>query len=77
MPVIGGRGRPLGFRRWTPGVATEPGPFGVPVPAAGETLEPDVLIVPMLAFDRRGHRLGYGGGFYDRTISRAARPPGR
>ena len=51
-----------------PGVATVPGPFGVPVPAAGETLEPDVLIVPMLAFDRRGHRLGYGGGFYDRTI---------
>ncbi|HVL22115.1 MAG TPA: 5-formyltetrahydrofolate cyclo-ligase [Amaricoccus sp.] len=68
VPVIEGRGLPLVFRRWTQGVATVPGPFGVPVPAAGETLEPDVLIVPMLAFDRRGHRLGYGGGFYDRTI---------
>jgi 5-formyltetrahydrofolate cyclo-ligase len=69
VPVIEGRGRPLVFRRWTQGSATVPGLFGVPVPADGERLEPDALIVPMLAFDRRGHRLGYGGGFYDRTIA--------
>jgi 5-formyltetrahydrofolate cyclo-ligase len=68
-PVIEARGRPLAFRSWTPGGTTVTGPFGVPVPAAGETVEPDVLLVPMLAFDRRGHRLGYGGGFYDRTIA--------
>jgi 5-formyltetrahydrofolate cyclo-ligase len=69
VPVIGGPERPLGFREWTPGAPTERGAFGVPVPVGGELLEPDVLIVPMLAFDRRGHRLGYGGGFYDRTIA--------
>ena len=69
VPVIGARERPLGFREWTPGSATERGAFGVPVPVGGDLLEPDVLIVPMLAFDRRGHRLGYGGGFYDRTIA--------
>jgi 5-formyltetrahydrofolate cyclo-ligase len=69
VPVIEAQGRPLVFRSWTPGVATVAGPFGVPVPAAGETVEPEVLLVPMLAFDRRGHRLGYGGGFYDRTIA--------
>jgi 5-formyltetrahydrofolate cyclo-ligase len=69
LPLIEGRGRPLAFRSWTPGAATEPGPFGVEIPVAGEPVEPDVLLVPMLAFDRRGHRLGYGGGFYDRTIA--------
>jgi 5-formyltetrahydrofolate cyclo-ligase len=69
VPVIGAREQPLGFREWTPGAATERGAFGVPVPVGGALLEPDVLLVPMLAFDRRGHRLGYGGGFYDRTIA--------
>ena len=75
VPVIGDRATPLSFRAWRPGVATVRGSYGVPVPSAGETLTPDVLLVPMLAFDRRGHRLGYGGGFYDRTIAglRAAR----
>jgi 5-formyltetrahydrofolate cyclo-ligase len=76
VPVIVGPGQPLLFRSWRPGVATERGPFGVEVPVGGETVEPDVLLVPMLAFDPRGHRLGYGGGFYDRTIEAArARGP--
>jgi 5-formyltetrahydrofolate cyclo-ligase len=76
VPVIEGRGRPLVFRAWSPGAATRRGPFGVEVPVDGETLEPDLLLVPMLAFDGRGHRLGYGGGYYDRTIAglRARRP---
>jgi len=52
--------------RW---VATERGHFGVHVPREGEPAEPEVLLVPLLAFDARGHRLGYGGGFYDRTIA--------
>ncbi|HET9068692.1 MAG TPA: 5-formyltetrahydrofolate cyclo-ligase [Amaricoccus sp.] len=69
VPVIEGPGRPLAFRSWTPGVATERGPYGVRVPVTGEPAEPDALLVPLLAFDAAGHRLGYGGGFYDRTIA--------
>lgn len=69
MPVIAGKGLPLTFREWTPGAAMEPGPFGVAVPATGDMLVPEVLVVPMLAFDARSYRLGYGGGFYDRTLA--------
>jgi 5-formyltetrahydrofolate cyclo-ligase len=69
VPVIEGRGRPLSFREWSASAEIVRGPFGVAVPVGGATLVPDLLIVPMLAFDRRGHRLGYGGGFYDRTIA--------
>ena len=69
VPVVEGAELPLGFRTWYPRVATEPGPFGVEVPREGEPAEPEVLLVPLLAFDARGHRLGYGGGFYDRTIA--------
>lgn len=72
LPVIAGEGLPLGFREWSPGAALEPGPFGAEVPAAGAWLEPELLIVPLLAFDAAGRRLGYGGGFYDRTIARLA-----
>jgi 5-formyltetrahydrofolate cyclo-ligase len=68
VPVIEGRGRPLRFRAWTPGVALVPGPYDVPMPATGDWLEPDALLVPLLAYDDRAFRLGYGGGFYDRTI---------
>ena len=46
----------------------ENGPFGARIPAQGDWLVPEVLLVPLLAFDRRGFRLGYGGGFYDRTL---------
>lgn len=76
VPVIPGRGQPLRFRRWRPGCAMVPGSFGAQVPAEGEWLEPEVLIVPLLAWDRRGYRLGYGGGYYDRTLAllRAAGP---
>lgn len=70
MPVIAGPGQPLMFREWTPGAPMTTGPFGVAVPASGRWCEPDILIVPMLAFDGLGYRLGYGGGFYDRTLAR-------
>ncbi len=68
LPVVEGAGRPLSFRAWAPGAALEKGVFGAMVPAGGRVLVPEVLIVPLLAFDARGQRLGYGGGFYDRTL---------
>ena len=76
VPVIEAPGMPLRFRRWSPDAAMLEGAFGALVPAGGDWLEPDVLIVPLLAFDARLYRLGYGGGFYDRTLEdlRARRP---
>ncbi len=76
VPVIDGRGLPLRFRVWTPGALVTRGAFGVAVPAEGVWASPDALLLPMLAFDAEGWRLGYGGGFYDRTLSqlRAERP---
>lgn len=68
VPVVPGKAVPLRFREWTPDCAMVDGPFGARVPAGGDWLVPQVLIVPLLAWDRRGFRLGYGGGYYDRTI---------
>lgn len=68
VPVILGAGQALQFRRWTPTTPMVAGAFGALIPADGDRIVPQVLIVPLLAFDRRGYRLGYGGGFYDRTL---------
>lgn len=69
LPVVQGRGQPLLFRAWRPGDPLEPGVFGTLQPSARrEAIEPDALIVPLLACDTDGWRLGYGGGFYDRTL---------
>jgi 5-formyltetrahydrofolate cyclo-ligase len=71
LPVILGKGQPLLFRRWEPATDLVRGPFRVmtPPPTAPEIV-PQLLLVPLLAFDRAGYRLGYGGGFYDRTIAK-------
>lgn len=70
LPVVEGGGRPLAFRSWAPGESLVPGAFGALVPEAGEAVEPEALIVPLVAFTAAGDRLGYGGGFYDRTLER-------
>ena len=76
VPVIVGRGLPLVFREWHAGTELAPASLGTSVPTEGEMLTPEVLIVPMLAYDRSLHRLGYGGGYYDRTLA-ALRLSGR
>jgi 5-formyltetrahydrofolate cyclo-ligase len=68
VPVIIGPGQGLRFRQWTPGCALIEGGFKAMIPADGDWITPQVLIVPLVAFDAAGGRLGYGGGFYDRTL---------
>ncbi|WP_336486367.1 5-formyltetrahydrofolate cyclo-ligase [Methylobacterium nigriterrae] len=75
LPVIVGRGQPLEFREWSPGSLMTQGVWNVPMPESGETVLPDLLVVPLVGFDKQGYRLGYGGGFYDRTIAAMATRP--
>ncbi|MEZ5754007.1 MAG: 5-formyltetrahydrofolate cyclo-ligase [Paracoccaceae bacterium] len=69
VPVILGAGQALRFREWSPGCTMVAGEFGALIPAEGAWVEPAVVIVPLVGFDARGYRLGYGGGFYDRTLA--------
>jgi len=71
LPVVAGKGRPLTMRAWAFGEPLVAGVWGIrePKPEAAEVF-PDILIVPLLAFDRAGHRIGYGAGYYDMTIAR-------
>jgi 5-formyltetrahydrofolate cyclo-ligase len=77
LPVVAGRGKPLIMRSWQWGEPLVSGVWGIREPGpTGPELQPDLLLVPLLAFDRRGYRIGYGAGYYDLTIAqlRARKP---
>jgi 5-formyltetrahydrofolate cyclo-ligase len=69
LPEVAGKGLPLRFRQWWPGAPMTHGVYDIPVPDGTPELRPEVLVVPMNAFDDRGYRLGYGGGYFDRTLA--------
>lgn len=69
LPIVVAAKTPLVFRHWYPGMTLEPGGFGTQIPPSSSPVTtPDILLVPMIGFDRRCHRIGFGAGFYDRTL---------
>jgi 5-formyltetrahydrofolate cyclo-ligase len=75
LPVVIAPRQPLEFREWHPGVPLAMGALDIPYPAAGPPVVPDTVLLPMNGFDRAGFRLGYGAGFFDRTLAALARKP--
>ena len=75
LPVVVEKQAPLVFRTWRRGEKLERGVWNIPVPAAGEKVSPDVVIAPVVGYDRNAYRLGYGGGYFDRTLSAIPRRP--
>lgn len=69
LPVVLERHAPMVFRPWVPGVPLPLDRHGIPHPIEGEAVLPEVLLIPLNAFDDRGYRLGYGGGYFDRTLA--------
>ena len=76
VPVVARRGLPLLFRKWIPDAALRKDAHGIEVPVEDTRIEPQVIVAPMLAFDREGARLGYGGGYYDLTLEALRRARG-
>jgi 5,10-methenyltetrahydrofolate synthetase len=75
LPVATAYGRPLEFREWRPGAKMARGLWKIPYPADGSDVQPGIVIAPLVGFDRQGFRLGYGGGFFDRTLARLTPRP--
>jgi 5,10-methenyltetrahydrofolate synthetase len=75
LPLVVAKGRPLVFREWKQGEKLERGVWNIPVPAEGEPVFPDIVIAPLVGYDRSNYRLGYGGGFFDRTLASLPRKP--
>jgi 5,10-methenyltetrahydrofolate synthetase len=75
LPVVVAAGQPLVFREWHPGVALASGPLGIPYPAGSEPVVPTAMLVPLNGWDEAGYRLGYGAGFFDRTLASLPTPP--
>lgn len=75
LPVVVEKNRPMIFRRWRPGERLAHGIWNIPVPAEGAVVAPTLLLVPLVGFDAAGYRLGYGGGYYDRTLAQCAPRP--
>lgn len=69
LPVVIAPGQPLVFREWHPGVILASGPLGIPYPATSDPVAPTVALLPMNGWDDAGYRLGYGAGFFDRTLA--------
>jgi 5-formyltetrahydrofolate cyclo-ligase len=69
LPVVVERTRPLEYRAWSPRAKLERGVWGIPVPAEPRVVQPTILLAPLVGFDNAGYRLGYGGGYHDRTLA--------
>lgn len=69
LPAVRNAGEPLVFLPWTPDAPMRPGAYGIMEPASGAPLAPDVVLVPTLGYTAQADRLGYGGGYYDRTLA--------
>jgi 5-formyltetrahydrofolate cyclo-ligase len=75
LPVVVAENTPLRFREWTPDSRLEDDRYGIPTPAAGDWLNPDLILLPLNGFDGAGYRLGYGGGYFDRTLAALTHRP--
>jgi 5-formyltetrahydrofolate cyclo-ligase len=75
LPVVVAPGQPLLFREWHPGVPLAPGPLGIPYPVNSDPVVPTAVLLPLNGWDEAGHRLGYGGGFFDRTLASLTTKP--
>jgi 5-formyltetrahydrofolate cyclo-ligase len=75
LPVVVAPRQPLAFREWHPGVALASGPLGIPYPVGSDHVVPTAALLPMNGWDEAGYRLGYGGGFFDRTLASLATKP--
>lgn len=75
LPEVAGKGMPLLFRHWWPAAPMKRGVYDIPYPDQTRVLLPDILLVPMVACDQRGFRLGYGGGYFDRTLAQPGKRP--